>query len=511
MADRRGIADVARLLSQAATNLISLAPQSSQELRETNTTSDRAQAELKRAFSPYQKVHNAPSPVVSNTTARGTSSQAKHFTVTRAAKGRKKKTKELTAKLFCLAYTAQDEVPSTEEKRELLTAGLGEKKGFLPENSSAGELHEMVQATFPKLYEAGGYEFLHAEPSSRRLKAIAPGPNGYTMEYLKQFVGQGRIHVRPIQSNLDIDDVVIPAKMSVSDDFCQQCYKFFPMNELRQHLDVCVPFDAQPGEIERVPYIRHDFNRIMFEAVAKIIVKGYKDCQYFPVKISKSFLVACLFGEESVTDVMLMSSFQNYVSRSEADAIGKCLNQSIEPNDDELLEFHYTFDCKRRVTNDNIREVVTEFAHKEILMKPQYAADCWKEIVSSLKIYFTDVSSFLLLYDSIIPTNSKVISLFTAAPVTAAESETLGHLKRFVRGLDEAKLATFLRYTTASDVLVTDIITISFTNQEGLQRRPVAHTCSFTLEMPSTYSSFCELRQEFMAILNSDVWEIDIV
>lgn len=124
---------------------------------------------------------------------------------------------------------------------------MEKKKGFLPENSSAGELHEMVQATFPKLYEAGGYEFLHAEPSSRRLKAIAPGPNGYTMEYLKQFVGQGRIYIRPIQSNLDIDDVVIPAKMSVPDEFCQQCYKFFPMNELRQHLDVCVPFDAQPG------------------------------------------------------------------------------------------------------------------------------------------------------------------------------------------------------------------------------------------------------------------------
>lgn len=265
------------------------------------------------------------------------------------------------------------------------------------------------------------------------------------------------------------------------------------------------------GEIERVPYIRHDFNRNKFEAVARIIVKGYKDCQYFPVKISKSFLVACLFGEESVTDGILMSSFQNYVSRSEADVIGKCLSQSIQPDDDELLEFLSTFDCKRQVTNDNIRELVTEIAHKEIIMKPQYAADCWKEIVSSLKIYFMDVSSFLVLYDSIIPTNSKVISLFTAALVTAAESETLGHLKRFVRGLDEAKLATFLRYTTASDVLVTDIITISFTNQEGLQRRPVAHTCSFTLEMPSTYSSFCELRQEFMAILNSDVWEIDIV
>ena len=84
-------------------------------------------------------------------------------------------------------------------------------------------------------------------------------------------------------------------------------------------------------------------------------------------------------------------------------------------------------------------------------------------------------------------------------------------MKRFIRGLDEAKLATFLRFTTASDVLVTDTLTISFTDNEGLQKRPVAHTCSFTLEVPSTYSSFCELREEFMSILNSDGWEMNIV
>lgn len=115
------------------------------------------------------------------------------------------------------------------------------------------------------------------------------------------------------------------------------------------------------------------------------------------------------------------------------------------------------------------------------------------------------------LYSSILPTNVKVISLLKATPLTAAEGETLAHLKRFIRGLDESKLATFLRFTTASDVLVTDTLTISFTNNEGFQRRPVAHTCSYTLELPSTYSSFCEFREEFMAVLNADNWEMTIV
>lgn len=109
------------------------------------------------------------------------------------------------------------------------------------------------------------------------------------------------------------------------------------------------------------------------------------------------------------------------------------------------------------------------------------------------------------------PTNAKVISMLQASPVTSAEGETLAHMKRFIRGLDEGKLATFLRFTTASDVLVTDTLKVVFTSHEGLQRRPVAHTCGFTLEVPSTYSSFCELREEFMGILNADGWEMNIV
>ena len=633
MADR-GIADVARLLSQAANSLRGLtpAPSTSSGSQATNS-SDRAQAELKRAFSPYPRDEKVPVTVSSTATciprARGASSQSRAFTFTRSTRGKNKKTKEITAKWFCLANTKQDEVPCTEDKRELLTAGLGEKKVSLPENSSSAQLHNMVVQTFPKLIEAGGYEFMHAEPSSRQLKAITPGPDGYTMDYLKQFVGQGRIYIRPIQSNLNVDDVVTPDKKSIPEEFCQSCFNYYPMNELREHLDVCVPFDLDGtdgekkipqlkdgantkqlppglaseenippkivdeknidtkekidlthddlgndvsqakvdvidhdvddgsymnsiwrdsamegpiktirvhrslirqdmieifsdesilkctlcvviinqygndelgsgtgalreiftlfwkdcyeshmlGENERVPYIRHDFNRTKWESVGRILVKGYIDCHYFPLKMSRSFLAACRFGEGSVTNIMLIDSFKNYVSKSEANIIDKCLRQDIVLDDDELLEFLSTFDCKRLVTNSNLTEIITELAHKEIIQKPKYVADCWRRIVSYLKAcYFTNTSALLTCYDSILPTNSKVISLFKATPVGPAESETLGHLKRFVRGLDEAILATFFRYTTASDVLVTDSIEITFTTQEGLQRRPVAHT-----------------------------------
>ena len=40
-------------------------------------------------------------------------------------------------------------------------------------------------------------------------------------------------------------------------------------------------------------------------------------------------------------------------------------------------------------------------------------------------------------------------------------------------------------------------------------RRPIAHTCSCTLELPNNYKSVIELRNEFSSILKSDVWTMD--
>ena len=54
------------------------------------------------------------------------------------------------------------------------------------------------------------------------------------------------------------------------------------------------------GKSERVPYIRHDFDCNKWEAVVRILVKGYAESQYFPHKISKAFLAGCLFGKGSI-------------------------------------------------------------------------------------------------------------------------------------------------------------------------------------------------------------------
>ena len=54
------------------------------------------------------------------------------------------------------------------------------------------------------------------------------------------------------------------------------------------------------GKTERVPYGRHDLFKYGCEAIGKILLKGYIDAGYFPVVLSKAFVLYTLFGEVGV-------------------------------------------------------------------------------------------------------------------------------------------------------------------------------------------------------------------
>lgn len=265
------------------------------------------------------------------------------------------------------------------------------------------------------------------------------------------------------------------------------------------------------GEQERVPYIRHDYTREKWEAIARILVKGFTEVSYFPFMFSKPFLASCLYGEKSVDERMLIDSFMQYVSRDEASLINKALAHEVSLDDEEFLDFLTNFDCKRRVTELNLREIILELAHKELIQKPQYVINCWKPVLSKLKCYFPNPEALLDHYKVVIPTTSKVISLLKADPSTPSEMETFSNFKRYIRGLDSTKLGAFLRFCTGSDTLITDRLDIAFTQSAGVGRVPVAHTCGFTLELPATYENLCAMREEFNNILSADNWEMNFV
>lgn len=110
------------------------------------------------------------------------------------------------------------------------------------------------------------------------------------------------------------------------------------------------------------------------------------------------------------------------------------------------------------------------------------------------------------LYQKVKPTNRKVLSMIEADPQNNSERAAVDFLKRFVREMDQAQLNSFLRYVTGADVICVPHISVQFSTLDGLARRPIAHTCGSVLELPSTYDTFPELREEFTNILAKKMW-----
>ncbi len=268
------------------------------------------------------------------------------------------------------------------------------------------------------------------------------------------------------------------------------------------------------GAAEKVPSIRHDYQKNHWLSIARIMVFGYRQAKYFPIFISKAFIISSLFGEQAVTRECLFDSFKSYISKDEQEILRKCLDGQIDATDDDVLEMLGSYKCYRLPTQENINVIIEELAHQELIQKPKYMATAWSDELQALKFFpeFCDACSLYTMYEEKNPTSKRVIRLLHAEPSSEAERMCLDHLKRFIKSLNESKLAGFLQFVTGSNIIAVNEIEVAFNTSAGHSRSIVAHTCGPILEIPSTFQTYNELSEQFSNILLiSCAWSFDIV
>ena len=176
------------------------------------------------------------------------------------------------------------------------------------------------------------------------------------------------------------------------------------------------------------------------------------------------------------------------------------------------MDIFEQFKCRSLVNRKNISEVVQELAKQKLYQKPHLMASCWSSIFAPLRSKLPCSENLRKLYQDLEPTCKKLVAIINSKPENEAERECLHYLKKYVKPLDKPILKHLLEFLTGSQFLIVDEIKVSFTkNDSTFARRPIAHTCWPCLELPSTYSSFCKLREEFTSILKKSTWEMDIV
>lgn len=268
------------------------------------------------------------------------------------------------------------------------------------------------------------------------------------------------------------------------------------------------------GESERVPRLRPDFCETEWQAVGRIWVKGLLDHGVIPVRLSKAFILACIHGIDSVDIDTLMTSFLNYLPPVERSAVEKALQSTMEESDEEdLLDLFTRMGSHFLPPKNNIEAAIETMAHKAILQEPKYIVDCFSTPMALVQTKLSDKESVLSLYESKKATGKRVVQLFETTQMVLSQREqtTFNHLQRYVKNSDPSKAEKFLRFCTGSSVICVDKILVCFNAETGLNRRPVAHTCAPTLEVPCTYSSYPEFRTEFDNLLSSNFLEMDII
>ena len=240
---------------------------------------------------------------------------------------------------------------------------------------------------------------------------------------------------------------------------------------------------------EKVPNVRHDYQKGEWEAIGRIIVYGYSFAKHFPIPLSPAFVATVFFGGESLMPEFLVESFKSYLSVHERRVLDKALGNDFDPRDENLIELLSTFKWYKSPNKTNIFTIVHELANQELAQKPQYIVDCLAPILNGMRVYtpfqtLHDLQQFYLVKKQ---TVKKVINLLSSNPAPGAEQNGLGHFKRFVKNLSDNDFVSLLQFLTGSNVIVCETISVTFTTLDGNTRRPIVHTCGPTLELPSTY------------------------
>ena len=90
-----------------------------------------------------------------------------------------------------------------------------------------------------------------------------------------------------------------------------------------------------------------------------------------------------------------------------------------------------TYQCYTSPTEENIKELILQIAHKEIVQKSRYIAQSWQNIFCH--VWFSELfppHSILNFYKSASPTGRKVVAFFEGNCQTDQEKQCLNHLKR---------------------------------------------------------------------------------
>ena len=256
----------------------------------------------------------------------------------------------------------------------------------------------------------------------------------------------------------------------------------------------------------------------VFPTLGRVLSHGFLACNYLPVVITFPTLVSVLLGPNTVVpDSILLSIFTDLLTDLELRILREAIGCKSPFNQElmNLIDVLARFGCKEISTNETIRTVLTRISHYELLSKPLSAVTLMNSGIPSVhKAWWQrkSVDELHQLYMALTATPAKVLQVIYAETSNLSEERMMNYLTQFIGGMKQEMVRRVLRFTTGSSVCLSRSINIVFNKSIGFSRHPVGHTCSCTLELPTTYNSYPEFTYEFQQLLMQpeNEWTMDV-
>ena len=259
-----------------------------------------------------------------------------------------------------------------------------------------------------------------------------------------------------------------------------------------------------------------------FRTLGTVMSHAYLVGGVLPDRVAFPCLAAALLGPQiDIDPKILEEAFVSCLSTHEANILRAAIRHNgVKFPDDtlsELLQILGSYGCRSSPNPQNIRVLMVQAAKYMFLVRPAAAVNQLNTGIPDLHRSFwgkIEVGHLFKVYKCMSVSTAKVLSLLQEPQMDIPSKEEVWlYLQRFIGNMTNDELRTLLRFVTGSFVISVSAIAVSFNNLDGLARRPIAHTCTGTLELSTTYNTFLEFESEFRAVLAEPYfsWRMDAI
>lgn len=270
------------------------------------------------------------------------------------------------------------------------------------------------------------------------------------------------------------------------------------------------------------PMVHPQIDLTLFPILGRILSHGYLVTGFLPIRIALPTLLSTLLGpsveirKDIVTEALL-----DFITDNDRKTIKEALAVKVESFPpsvmQDLLDTLANFGCRSPPKPSTLSSVIEQVGRCEFIVKPAAGIGLINSGIPKKHRDFwmkLSVEGVKKVYDNLTISSDKILGLLDFPLFCTPQEERVSrYLRTLVSRLNTEKLRHLMRFITGSSVCSENAIHVQFNRLTGLARRPIAHTCNSTLELPVDYINYSDFYEEIYCFLtqteNEFYWRMD--